>query len=465
MNKQHFLVISLPAQGHINPTLQLAKNLARAGARATFITTVYGLNRMNNLPTQDGLFYSSFSDGCDDDSWMNSNNTVDYFMNDLKINGSKNLKDLVRKFSDEGHPVTFLVYTILLPWVAVVAREIHVPSAFLVIQCGTAFAIYYHLLNSTNGVYSNSASDFTVMPSFPIEIPELPLFSCNDIPTIVLPNNHLSSIMIPILREHIQNLENDPNSYVLINTFNALEEKSMRVIDKFRMFSIGPLVPLAFSDGNDPKDKSFGCELFDKPEKNYHQWLDSRPEGSVVYVSFGSLAVLKKEQEREILRGLLESERPFLWTRRKGEDEGKKKNLECDDVIIDEKLGLIVPWCSQMEVLCHKSIGCFVTHCGWNSTLESLVSGVPIVGYPQFSDQTTNAKMLEEVWGIGVRVKEVEGLVKKEELKRCLGILMENGEKGEEIKRNVKKWRNLALDALKIGGSSHDNLKKFIEGL
>nr|XP_004253165.1 crocetin glucosyltransferase, chloroplastic-like [Solanum lycopersicum] len=465
MNKQHFLVISLPAQGHINPTLQLAKNLARAGARATFITTVYGLSRMNNLPTQDGLFYSSFSDGCDDDSWMNSNSTVDYFMNDLKINGSKNLRDLVRKYSDEGHPVTFLVYTILLPWVAVVAREIHVPSAFLVIQCGTAFAIYYHLLNSTNGVYSNSSSDFTVMPSFPIEIPELPLFSCNDIPTIVLPNNHLSSIMIPILREHIQNLENDPNSYVLINTFNALEEKSMRVIDKFRLFSIGPLVPSAFSDGNDPKDKSFGCELFDKPEKNYHQWLDSRHEGSVVYVSFGSLAVLKKEQEREILRGLLESERPFLWTRRKGEDEGKKKNLECDDVITDEKLGLIVPWCSQMEVLCHKSIGCFVTHCGWNSTLESLVSGVPIVGYPQFSDQTTNAKMLEEVWGIGVRVKEVEGLVKKEELKRCLGILMENGEKGEEIKKNVKKWRNLALDALKIGGSSHDNIKKFIEGL
>ncbi|KAK6772842.1 hypothetical protein RDI58_028080 [Solanum bulbocastanum] len=465
MNKQHFLVISLPAQGHINPTLQLAKNLARAGARATFITTVYGLNRMNNLPTQDGLFYSSFSDGYDDDSWMNSNNTMDYFMNDLKINGSKNLKDLIQKFSDEGHPVTFLVYTILLPWVAVVAREIHVPSAFLVIQCGTAFAIYHHLLNSTNGVYSNSVSDFTVMPSFPIEIPELPLFSCNDIPTIVLPNNHLSSIMIPILREHIQNLENDPNSYVLINTFDALEEKSMRVIDKFRMFSIGPLVPSAFSDGNDPNDKSFGCELFDKSEKNYHQWLDSRHEGSVVYVSFGSLAVLKKEQEKEILRGLLESERPFLWTRRKGEDEGKKKNLEYDDVIIDEKLGLIVPWCSQMEVLCHKSIGCFVTHCGWNSTLESLVSGVPIVGYPQFSDQTTNAKMLEEVWAIGVRAKEVEGLVKKEELKRCLGILMENGEKGEEIKRNVKKWRNLALDAVKIGGSSHDNLKKFIEGL
>lgn len=461
--KQHFLVISLPAQGHINPTLQLAKNLARAGSRATFATTDYGLNRMNNLPTQDGLFYSSFSDGYDDDTWMNPNKNNDYF-SDLKKNGSKNLKNLIRKFSNEGHPVTFVVYTILLPWVAVVAREVHVPSAFLVIQCGTAFAIYYHLFNSTNGVYSNSVSEITVIPSFPIEFPELPLLSCNDIPTIVLPNHPHSSIMIPILRAHIQNLENDPNSCVLINTFDALEEKSTRVIDKIRIFSIGPLVPSAFSDGNDPKDKSFGCELFDKSEKNYHQWLDSKPEGSIVYVSFGSLVVLKKEQEKEILRGLLESERPFLWARRKGEDEGKNKNLEYDDVI-NEKLGLIVPWCSQMEVLSHKSIGCFLTHCGWNSTLESLVSGVPIVGYPQFSDQTTNAKMLEEVWGIGVRAKEVEGIVKREELKMCLEILMGNGEKGEEIKRNVKKWSELAVDAVKIGGSSYDNLKKFIEGL
>ncbi|XP_059285991.1 phloretin 4'-O-glucosyltransferase-like [Lycium ferocissimum] len=443
MKKHHFLVLSLPAQGHINPTLQLAKNLARAGARATFVTTVYGLKQMKNLPTQDGLFYSSFSDGYDDDSWiLNKHNN---YFNDLKKNGTKNLKNLIRKFSNEGHPVTFLIYTILLPWVALVARDLHVPSALLVIQCGTAFAIYHHLFNSTNGVYS-SVSDIMVTPSFPIVFPELPLFSCNDIPTIVLPNSPHSSIMIPIMREHIQNLENDPNSCVLINSFNALEEKSMRIIDKMRIFSVGPLVPSAFSDGNDPKDKSFGCELFDKSEKNYHQWLDLKPKGSVVYVSFGSLAVLNREQEEEILRGLLESERPFVWVMRKGEEEGQNKNLDYDDVV-NEKLG------------------CFVTHCGWNSTLESIVSGVPIMGCPQFSDQTTNAKMVEEVWGIGIRAKEVEGIVKREELKRCLEILMGNKEKGEEIRRNVKKWSDLAVEAVKIGGSSDDNLKKFIEGL
>nr|WIW42759.1 UDP-glycosyltransferase [Nicotiana tabacum] len=445
MKQHHFLVISLPAQGHINPTLQMAKNLARAGARATFVTTVYGLKRMNNLPTQERLFYSSFSDGYDDD-WISNTDHNDY-MNNLKYEGSKNLKNLLRKFSDEGHPVTFLVYTILLPWVAVVARELHVPSAFLVIQCGTAFAIYNHLFNSINGVYSSSVSDITVTPSFAIEFPELPLFSSNDIPTIVLPNAPHSSVMIPIMREHIQNLEKDPNSCVLINSFDALEEKSMRIVDKLRIFSVGPLVPSAFSDGNDPKDKSFGCELFENREKNYRQWLDSKPEGSVIYVSFGSIAVLEKEQKEEILHGLLESERPFLWVMRKGKEEveeGNNYKNEFDDILLNKK-------------------GCFVTHCGWNSTLESMVAGVPIVGCPQFSDQTTNAKMVEEVWGTGVRANAVEGVVGREELKRCLEILMGNGEKGEEIKRNVKKWRDLAVEAVKVGGSSYDNLKKFLE--
>nr|UHH90512.1 UDP-glycosyltransferase [Nicotiana benthamiana] len=464
MKKHHFLVISLPAQGHINPTLQMAKNLARAGARATFVTTVYGLKQMNNLPTQERLFYSSFSDGYDDE-WISNTDHTDY-MNNLKHEGSKNLKNLVRKFSDEGHPVTFLVYTILLPWVAVVARDLHVPSAFLVIQCGTAFAIYHHLFNSINGI-CGSVGYITVTPSFPIEFPELPLFSCNDIPTIVLPNEPHSSVMIPIMREHIQNLENDPNSCVLINTFDALEEKSMRIVDKLRIFSVGPLVPSAFSDGNDPKDKSFGCELFENREKNYLQWLDSKPEDSVIYVSFGSIAVLKKEQKEEILHGLLESERPFLWVMRKGKEEveeGNNYKNEYDDILLDEK-GLIIPWCAQMEVLFHKSIGCFVTHCGWNSTLESMVAGVPIVGCPQFSDQTTNAKMVEDVWGTGVRANAVEGVVGREELKRCLEILMGNGEKGEEIERNVKKWSDLAVEAVKVGGSSHDNLKRFLEGL
>ncbi|KAI8010908.1 UDP-glycosyltransferase 75C1 [Camellia lanceoleosa] len=125
---------------------------------------------------------------------------------------------------------------------------------------------------------------------------------------------------------------------------------------------------------------------------------------------------------------------------------------------------MIVPWCSQLEVLSHPSLGYFVTHCGWNSTLESLASGVPVVAFPYWSDQRTNAKMLTEVWKTGVRVRaNEEGIVESEEVKRCIEEVMGGEEIGQEIRRNAKKWKELTREAVKEGGSSDMNLKAFAE--
>ncbi|CAI0628194.1 unnamed protein product [Linum tenue] len=129
-------------------------------------------------------------------------------------------------------------------------------------------------------------------------------------------------------------------------------------------------------------------------------WLDSRATSSVVYVSFGTMI-----------------------------------------------------WCSQVDVLSHPAVGCFLTHCGWNSTLESMCLGVPMVGFPQFSDQQTNAKLVEDVWRTGVRV----------EIRRCLELVMGEGEVGEEVRRNAKKWKELARSAAGEGGTSHVNLKGFVD--
>ena len=159
----------------------------------------------------------------------------------------------------------------------------------------------------------------------------------------------------------------------------------------------------------------------------------------------------------EIAIGLIKSNRPFLWVIRKKEDE-KDEELSCMEEL--EQLGMIVPWCSQLEVLSNAALGCFVTHCGWNSTLESLVSGVPVVAFPKWTDQGTNAKLIEDVWRTGVRVKgNEEGFVDGDEISRCLDMVMG----GEEYRRNAKKWRDLAREAMKEGGSSEKNLKTFVE--
>ncbi|GFY92963.1 UDP-glucosyltransferase 75B1 [Actinidia rufa] len=188
-------------------------------------------------------------------------------------------------------------------------------------------------------------------------------------------------------------------------------------------------------------------------------------QSSVVYVSFGTnpLVALSKRQREEIARGLLKSHRPFLWAIKAIENGEKHEDkLSCSEEL--EQLGMIVPWCSQVDVLSHPSLGCFFTHCGWNSTLESLVSGVPMVGFPHFTDQPTNAKLIEDVFRTGVRVKvNEEEIVEADEITRCIEVIMGGGEVGEELKRNAKKWKDLAKEATKEGGSSDMNLRAFVE--
>ncbi|CAK9157381.1 unnamed protein product [Ilex paraguariensis] len=452
MNNQHFLLISLPAQGHINPTLQLAKNLTRAGARATFATTVAGLSSLTARPTLNGLFFASFSDGTEE-TVKDDAADLSAYLTKVKHVGSQSLANLIHNLSSDGKPVTFLLYPYLLPWAAAVARECQVSSALLAIQSATCFAIYHRFFNGHDALFDGEKD---TNPSISIKLPGLSLLTSNDLPSFLLPTDKYYSSLIPTFREHIQTLEKDPHPCVLVNSFDALEAASITAVDNMDVISIGPLVPSAFSDGNDCSDRSFGCDLF-RSSGDYVQWMDSKPEGSVIYVSFGSFVALEKRQREEILKGLVEGDRPFLWVNRDGEGEEKKG---CGED------GLIVPWCSQMEVLCHRSVGCFVTHCGWNSTLESLVAGVPVVGCPRMSDQMTNAKLLEEVWGTGLRAAvNEEGMVEKEEIKRCLDTLMGGGERGKEIRQNAIKWKGLAMEAVKEGGSSHNNLKQFLKRL
>ena len=265
----------------------------------------------------------------------------------------------------------------------------------------------------------------------------------------------------------IKQLDLETNPTVLVNTFEALEEEALRAIDKINMIPIGPLIPSAFLDGNDPTDTSFGGDIF-QVSNDYVEWLDSKEEDSVVYVSFGSYFELSKRQMEEIARGLLDCGRPFLWVVREKVINGKKEEEEelCCFREELEKWGKIVTWCSQVEVLSHSSVGCFLTHCGWNSTMESLVSGVPMVAFPQWTDQMTNAKLIEDVWKIGVRVDHhvnANGIVEGKEIEACLDVVMGSGDRASEFRKNAKKWKVLARDAAKEGGSSEKNLRAFVD--
>ena len=208
-------------------------------------------------------------------------------------------------------------------------------------------------------------------------------------------------------------------------------------------------------------DKDYGLNLFKPDADACMKWLDKMETGSVVYAAFGSLAALGEEQMEEITWGLKNSNCYFLWVVR----ESEQKKLPTNFVSETAEKGLVVSWCPQLEVLAHKAIGCFMTHCGWNSTLEALSLGVPMVAMPQWTDQTTNAKFIVDVWKVGVRIKvDEKGFASKEEIELCIREVIE-GESGKEMKRNSVKWKELAIEALDEGGSSDKNIEEFVANL
>ncbi|KAL9162201.1 hypothetical protein ABFS82_07G073500 [Erythranthe guttata] len=447
--QRHVLLVTFPAQGHISPSFQFAKRPTAMGIKVTFATSLYARRRMSRtaagLPK--GVTFAAFSGGYDDGS-----------------KGSQSLRDTILAAADQDRPVTQLVYTLLLPWAPEVAREFHVPSALLWIQPATVLIIYYYYFNGYGDEIATNSDDTT----WQIQSPGIPAlnFAKRDLPSFVLPSSSDKySFALPSFKEPLETLDAEKmKPKVLVNIFDALEPHALKSIDKYEPIGVGPLITSA------PSDKSFGGDLFEKSDDNSVElWLNSKPESSVVYVSFGNILKLPKAQMEEIAKGILESERPFLWVIRinedkKNEEEEEEEKLSCLYEL--EKIGKIVPWCSQLDVLTHPSIGCFVSHCGWNLTLESLSSGVLVVAFPQWTDQGTNAKLIEDVWKSGVRVRGVgggDGVVESGEIKRCIEEVMDGGGKSWELRANAREWKSLAREDMDENGSSFNNLKAFLE--
>ncbi|KAL2463391.1 UDP-glycosyltransferase 75D1 [Forsythia ovata] len=458
MSRLHVLLVTFPSQGHINPSLTFAKTLIRNGIQVTFATSLYAHRRMAKAVGDiiNDITFVAFSDGYDDGFKLSDD--YEHYMTEIRNRGSNTLRDTILDSANQGHRVTCIVYTLLLSWAAAVAREVHIPSALLWIQPATVLDLYYYYFNGYGEEINNSSDD----PSWAIQLPRLPLLAKRDLPSFMLPSSSYRFALLSF-KEQLETLDAETEPKVLVNTFDALEPDALKAIEHYNLIRIGPLIPSAFLDGKDPSDKTVGGDLFHKSE-DYVQWLNSKPEYSVVYVSFGSLLRLPKVQMEEIAKGLLECRRPFLWVIHAKENKEEDDELSCLEEL--KQLGKIVPWCSQLEVLTHPSLGCFVTHCGWNSTLESIACGVPVVAFPKWTDQGTNAKLIQDVWRTGLRVNPIEDdKVESDEIKRCIETIMDDGEISRELRENAKKWKNLAREAMQDDGSSTKNLKAFVEEL
>ncbi|CAD6254874.1 unnamed protein product [Miscanthus lutarioriparius] len=253
---------------------------------------------------------------------------------------------------------------------------------------------------------------------------------------------------------------------VLVNTFDELEATVLSEMKKhLDVFAVGPMVAAGGSSNEErihlykhddadkksveptnqggtetarlrldrvqgsPRSPPAGAASCRAPRrrsvltKRYMEWLGAQPERSVVYVSFGSIASYTKQQIEEMVEGLLQCGRPYLLARRDGLEEGARHVLE--NAQRSGGHGMVVDWCNQPEVLSHPAVGCFVSHCGWNSTMEAMAAGVPLVGVPSMFDQLTNAHLVEEEREIGIRgERNSEGVLAGMELARCVELVM-----------------------------------------
>lgn len=227
------------------------------------------------------------------------------------------------------------------------------------------------------------------------------------------------------------------------------------------VLTIGPTVPSKYLDKRIQNDDEYGLDLYTLDATISLNWLTTKPPRSVIYVAFGSMADLSNKQMEELAWGLQTSNFNFLWVVRVSEQPKLPKTFLED---LGDK-GLIVNWSPQVKLLQDEAVGCFFSHCGWNSTIEALSLGVPMVGMPQWTDQPPNAKLVEDFWKVGVRVKvNEEGIVSREEIKNCIREVME-GERSREIRGNCEKWKELAIEAISEGGTSDKNIDEFVSKL
>ncbi|KAI3670706.1 hypothetical protein L1987_87707 [Smallanthus sonchifolius] len=424
------LIVAYSGKGHINPSLRFANRLLKLDVHVTFCTSLSVVQLIDKETIPHGLTFAPFSDG--HDAGKHPNTPLQQFISDFETHGACAVAEIIASASQ---PFDCLVYTTVIPWAARVAHANNIKSVLLWCQSASILVSYYYYFNQHHSLISSNNNN----PTFPINLPGLPPLTMADLPSFLLsscPKEH--EFLVPVMKDHINVLKIAPR--ILVNTVGELEIES---IDKLEFLPIGPLLP------------SYSPDIFEKTEDDYYiQWLNTQPKSSVVYVSFGTIATFGMEQLEEIASGLVEIGRPFLWVIREGEQAEKFSKVE-----ELQKQGMIVGWCSQAEVLSHQAIGCVVMHCGWNSTVEVLVAGVPTVAFPQWSDQGMNAKMIEDVWKIGVRVKrEGDGVMEGKEMKRCVEMVMED----QEMKRNAEKWREVMREALKNGGPSTINLQTFL---
>ncbi|GKU97974.1 hypothetical protein SLEP1_g11038 [Rubroshorea leprosula] len=466
--KPHAVCIPFPAQGHLNPMMKLAKLLHFKGFHITFVNTEFNHGRLLKysrgaaaLDSFPDFQFETIPDGLPPPQ-IEGQQDVPALCESTSKNCLVPFRNLLDRLnSTEGcPPISCIVSDGIMSFTLDAAKELGIPEVLFMTwsACGSlGYMLYKPLIDRgltplkdesylTNG-YLDTVIDWT--PGKNIRLRDLPSFiqTTNQ-------DDFLLKFVVSVLIERVQRA-----SAVIFNTFHEFEHDVISVLTSMLppIYTIGPL-QLQLNQILQTHLRSINSNLW-KEEPECLQWLDSKEPKSVVYVNFGSVTVLTAEQLVEFAWGLANSKQSFLWITRPDLVRGDSSILPPEFLEETKERSLMVNWCSQEEVLNHPAIGGFLTHSGWNSTIESVGCGVPMVCWPFFADQLTNCRYACTEWGIGM---EIDGNVRRDEVEKLVRELME-GNKGKEMRKNAQEWKGKAEKAVSPEGSSFLNLEKLIK--
>nr|BEE35697.1 phenylethanoid UDP-sugar dependent glycosyltransferase [Sesamum indicum] len=461
--KPHAVLIPYPAQGHIAPILKLAKLLHSRGFYITFVNTEFNHNRLvrargpESVQGLKDFQFRTIPDGLPV-SDKDATQDIPQLSDSLRKNGLPPFLDLVKSLNESPDcpNVSCIVSDGVMSFTLDAAEKLNIPEVvfFTTSACGFQAYRYYGEL-VTRGLFP--LKDESQISNGYLEteldfVPGMKNIRLRDFPSFIRSTDP-DSIMV---HYNILQTANAPRAKgVIINTFDELEKE---VLDALRqnfehVLTIGPLQLLEHEVENQDV-KAIGSSLW-REDDACIAWLNERAPNSVLYVNFGSITVLSSKQLVEFAWGLANSNQYFLWIIRPDLVSGESAILPEEYLKEVEGRALMVGWCSQEQVLAHPSVGGFLTHSGWNSTIEGISEGVPMICWPFFAEQQTNCRYVCRDWAMGL---EIEGEVEREKVGELVKVLME-GEKGKEMRKKALEWKDKAQAAAKPGGSSYHNLE------